>query len=198
MSEKIYFKGKVYHSVSEMDSETRQLFERLDSFLQDQNRDGVPDVIQDGGLSAVKEAFKFMKEISALSQGSSPLTQEQMAIIKESDTHISVNGRSFRGIDEMPPEVRRIYQRVVAKAEVAAPKSFGGEEIFDEPWRKRSRDSYFEPHDDELIEPSYSPAPVQNVMEPVTSNLGLVIAVVLAIVFIAIAALIWISGGNLF
>ena len=198
MSEKIYFNGHVYNSVSEMEPDTRRLYERLDSFLQDQNRDGVPDVIQEGGLQAIKEAFKFMKEISSVSQGEKTMTQEQMAIIRESDTSITVNGRTIRGVEEMPPEVRRVYQRVVGKASAATPIKTSESNIYDEPWRERDRDSYFTPHDDENIQPQYRQSKTPSVMQPVTSNLGLVIAAVLAIVFMVIGALIWISGGNLF
>jgi len=129
------------------------------------------------------------------------LTQEEMAIVKVTDTSITVNGRTFRGIEEMSPEVRRIYQRVVSHAdqpELADQPESEAEEIFDESWRERDRDSYFEPHDDELIEPRYIQPPTQSVMEPVTSNLGLVIAAILVIVFIAIGALLWLSGGNIF
>ncbi len=198
MSEKIFFMGRVYRSVSEMEPDTRQLFEKLESFLRDQNRDGVPDVMQEGGLGAIKEAIKFMREISSMSQGGKSLTQEQMAIIRETDTTISVNGRTFRGVEEMPLEVRRIYQRVVGKASAATPVTTSEGGIYDEPWRDRDRDSYFKPHDDELIEPSYRQPPTQSVMQPVTSNAGLVIAAVLVIIFIAIGAVIWLSNPGIF
>ena len=198
MSEKIYFRGRVYRSSSEMDPDTRQIYERLSSFLQDKNRDGVPDAIQEGGFQGIKEAIKFMKDISVMNQAGQSMTQEQMAIIKVSDTSITFNGRRFRDVTAMPPDVRRVFERVVAKAASDDPAESENAGIYDEPWRERDRDSYFKPHDDENIQPQYLRPPTQNVMEPVASNLGLVIAAILAIVFIAIGALIWISGGNLF
>ena len=195
MSEKIIFNGRLYYGPNEMDSKTRTLYERLDSFLKDRNRDGVPDVLQEGGVAAIKQAFKFMKDLSAMGEANLKGSQTPMSLVKISDTAISVNGRTFRDVKEMPPEVRKIYQGALTAAGESGPVSV---EIFDEPWRERERDSYFEPHDDENIQPQYRQSNTPSVMEPVTSNLGLVIALVLASVFIAIGALIWISGGNLF
>ncbi|MBL7161375.1 MAG: hypothetical protein ISS57_02130 [Anaerolineales bacterium] len=192
MSEKIIFNGRVYRSVSEMPPDERQLYERLEKLVTDADRDGVPDILQEGSIAGVKQVFGFMKDISQMSKSGKTLHQHQLAIIKVTDTSITVNGKTFRSVGEMPAEVRRVYQSAVNEADP------GSVEIFDEPWRERERDSYFKPHDDELIEPKYMQSPTQSVMEPVISNLGLVIALVLVIVFIAIGVLIWLSNPGIF
>jgi len=195
MSEKIIFNGRVYQSVSEMPPDERQFYERLEKLVTDADRDGVPDILQQGSIAGVKQVFGFMKDISQMSKSGKTLDQHQLAIIKVTDTSITVNGKTFRNADEMPAEVRRMYQQAVSEAEQADP---GGVEIFDEPWRERERDSYFKPHDDELIQSQYTRPSSGNVMEPVISNLGLVIAAVLAILFIAIGTYIWLSNPGIF
>jgi len=192
MSEKIIFNGRVYRSVSEMPPDERQLYERLEKLITDADRDGVPDILQQGSIEGLKQVFGFMKDISKMSSSGKPLDQHQLAIIKVTDTSIMVNGKTFRSVDAMPPEVRRVYQSAVNEADP------GSVEIFDEPWRVRERDSYFKPHDDELIEPKYMQLPTQNVMEPVISNLGLVIGAVLVIIFIAVGVFVWLSNPGIF
>jgi len=191
MAEKIYFNGRVYRSVSEIPPNEKQLYDRIESMVKDANRDGVPDILQEGGIEGIKQVFGFMKDVSQMSKSGSPLDQNQLAIIRVTDTSITVNGKRFRSPDEMPAEVSSVYRQVVGEADPAA----ADVAIYDEPWRERKRDSYFTPHDDEIIEPKYKPMPTQNAMEPVTSNLGLVIAAVLAIIFIAIGAYLWLFNG---
>lgn len=195
MSEKIIFNGRLYYSPNDMDPKTREIYEKLDAFLRDRNSDGVPDVLQEGGIESIKQTVKFMKALSSMGQVTMDSTQGPMGLIKYSDTSITVNGRKFRSVEEMPPEIRTLYQQSLKSVGEYDPAEV---EIFDEPWRERDRDSYFIPHDDEDIQPQYRQPPSQSVMEPVTSNVGLVIAAVLAIIFIAIGAFVWISGGSFF
>jgi hypothetical protein len=188
MAEKIFFNGHVYHSVAEMPPDVRDLYERLYQIFQDADRDGVPDIFQQGGLKGIKEAVGFVGDLSKMGQMSGDWTPNQLAIINVSDTVITVNGKSFRSVDEMPPDVRQIYEQVVGEAD---PSSV---EIFDEPWRERDRDSYFIPHDDEHIEPAYRLAGSSNVIQPVSSNLGLILAIGVGVVLcIALGVYLWLT-----
>jgi len=193
MSERIIFNGRVYQSPSEMPSDLRQVYERLEALSEDENQDGVPDFLQGGGLEGIKEAFGLIKDLSKMSQDGGQWTSQNMVMIKETDTAITVNGKTFRGVEEMPSEIRNIYRKAVAEA---VP---GEVEIYDEPWRERDRDSYFTPHDDEIIEESYQFPQESDVLQPVNSNIGLILVLVIATLACAGAGIyIFLSGINLF
>lgn len=199
MSEKYIFNGKVYRSVSEMPSDVRQLYDRLETLLQDQDRDGVPNVFQQGGFKGIKDAFGLIKDVSKMSQSGEKWSSQQMVLIKETDTSISVNGKTFRSVNEMPSEIRRVYQKAVREAEIAETSAPTSSQIYDEPWRERKRDSYFQPHDDENFKPKVRTPLNSSVIQPVNSNIGLVLAVVLGILFCAGAGVFYLlANGNLF
>ena len=67
MTETIYFNGKKYNDISEMPANVRKMVEKLINFSVDENTDGVPDILQSGGLSGIKETFNLMKEIGQFS-----------------------------------------------------------------------------------------------------------------------------------
>ena len=144
MSETIYFNGKKYNSASEMPSSVRQMYERLNRFFVDEDRDGVPDIIQSGGLAGIKETINMIKDIGQ-SSSTSGLQTGQMSIVRVTDTNIFVNGKAYASVAEMPNNIRREYERVIRSA------SDGTEDIFDESWRQVERSDYFKPHDDEIM-----------------------------------------------
>jgi hypothetical protein len=193
MSERIIFNGRIYMSASEMPTELRQIYERLETMSEDENQDGVPDFLQGGGLGSLKEAFGLLKDYSKMGQSGEQWNSQQMVMIKESDTAITVNGKTFRSVEQMPPDFRRIYRKAVAEAVPA------GGEIYDEPWRERKRDSYFKPHDDEKMKAKSRFSQENSVLQPVNTNLGLVIVLVLAVLVCAGAGVFFfLSNGNIF
>lgn len=193
MSERIIFNGKIYQNVSQMPPDVRQLYKRFETMLRDENMDGVPDIMQQGGLRGMKEAFGLIKELSKIPQSGNQWTAENMSIIRETDTSIMINGKTFRSAADMPADVRKIYQNAVRDAVPA------GADIFDEPWRRRPRDSYFRPHDDEIVEPKYRTPSSESAIQHETSNFGLIIAIVLAMLLLAgIGVYYVLSSGNLF
>jgi hypothetical protein len=199
MSERIIINGQIYRSVSEMPSDVRRLYERLETITQDDDHDGVPDAFQQDGLQSIKEVIGFIKDFSKVNQAGNKWTSEQMAYVKETDTTISVNGKTFRGVDEMPPDIRQVYQKAIHGAKMADPADFADADIYDEPWRERKRDSYFRPHDDEVIEPKYRFSQENSVLQPVNTNLGLVLVLVLSVLVCAGAGVFFfLSNGNLF
>jgi len=176
MEEKIIFNGRVYHSVSEMPPEVQINYERINNLFTDANQDGMPDFIQQGGLRGIKEVINFAKDFSTTNMRNGTFNPDQLVAIQISGSKITINGREFDGIDEMPPDMREAYERIVSNVD---PGEF---EIYDEPWRPIKRDKLFEPHDDESIQqPSQRPMDT-NPIEEVSSKKLLVLLIAMAVV----------------
>lgn len=180
MAETIYFNGKKYQSLAEMPSSERQLYEKFNRFFADADQDGVPDVLQGGGISGLKEAFGMLKEIGQIGSSNPGLTQGQITIVRETDTGIYVNGKGFNSVAEMPSDIRQIYEQVTSSARE------GGIDIFDESWREVDRENYFKPHDDEILNQVFTrrDAAPANPVETVDSNARLVLIIAAALVLI--------------
>ena len=144
MTETIYFNGKKYNDVAEMPSSVRQLYEKLIRFSADDNQDGVPDILQSGGLAGIKETINMIKNISQMS-ASEGFKSGQISLIRISDTGIYINGKEYSSVAEMSDYTRQEYERIVNTSQD------GMEEIFDESWRQIEREKYFNPHDDEIL-----------------------------------------------
>jgi hypothetical protein len=144
MSETIYFNGKKYNSVSEMPPNVRQLYARFNRFLADEDQDGVPDMIQSGGLAGIKETVNMIKDIAQFS-GTEGFEAGRMSMVRVTDNSIYINGKEYTSEAEMPHYIRQEYQRIVNTAQD------GREDIFDESWRQVDREKYFDPHDDEML-----------------------------------------------
>jgi hypothetical protein len=95
---KITINGREYDSPEEMPSDARHLYEdamrQALPALRDQDGNGVPDLFEAGGSA---RARTFLS------------------------SRITVNGKTYMGVEEMPPEVRETYERVMA-----SPASPGG------------------------------------------------------------------------
>jgi hypothetical protein len=193
MAEKIIFDGRSYNSVSEIPPDVRQMYERLKKLFTDANRDGVPDVVQQGGIESVKELFGFFKDMAQTTKSGKTWTQEQLVLIQETDAGININGRTFRSVDEMPLEIRKVYDKVVSEA---IP---GGAEIFDDSWRERDGDLYSATQDDDISEPGYTNPSPDTVMEPVGVNHGLMMAIAIGVLLcVGLSAYLWFCGAGLF
>jgi len=190
MNEKIYFNGRVYNSRSEMPSEVRDTYDRFNKFFEDNDQDGIPDILQGGkGIQGLKDAFGVIKEISKTSQHDRKVTQDQFTVIKKAGEKITINGKTFNNLEELPPVFRQAYDRVMAKT--VGPQ----ENIFDESWRETKREEYFKPHDDEILNPQSS---YDSPIEEVSSNTTLFILAIAGFVVICVALAGWLFiSGNL-
>ena len=184
MSETIYFNGKKYDSVAEMPSNVRQIYDKLDRFFTDEDRDGIPDIIQSGGLAGVKEVFNVIKDITQAS-GTTSFDSGRISVIRETDTGIFINGKEYASIAEMPDYVRQEYERIINSAED------GREDIFDESWRQVEREDFFVPHDDEILNQQISKR-VSSAASPIetvdTTSRFLLIAAVAILIMGCLAA----------
>jgi hypothetical protein len=120
MATRIVFNGKVYADAADMPPDVRALYDQAMSMLVDADRNGIPDVLERAGVGNV---------------------------ISVQETRLIVNGKEYGGADEMPADVRRLYETAISQAgglgvgagrtslpEVArAPAEAGGLQGFD--WR---------------------------------------------------------------
>ena len=186
MSETIYFNGKKYNSVSEMPSNVRQMYQKLNRFFVDEDRDGVPDIIQSGGLAGIKETINMVKDIAQISN-TKGFEAGQTSIIRVTDTNIFINGKEYANTAEMPDHIRQEFEHTVNIAED------GTEEIFDESWRQVDRAEYFQPHDDEILNQQISrQAPSSETpIEMVDSTNRFILIVTLAILVMGCLLAAW-------
>lgn len=168
MSEKIIFQGQVYHSEVEMPAMVREQYRRVQAFFADADQDGTPDFIQGNPLKGLKDLVSFSRTIS---QGGT-FSPEQFYTIQVRDTHVVVNGRTFTGPADMPPDVRATFDRLMAQADHDYnPQDFTPNQPFIAP----------QPHDDSLIPDSLdSLAGTPNVIQEVSSNTSLILLIILA------------------
>ncbi len=80
--------GKTYASVDDMPPDVRQTYEKMMKLLADQDRDGVPDLVQKAGQSQVS--------------------------VEVSRT-FTVDGQTYHSLEEMPPEVRQKYEEIMTR-----------------------------------------------------------------------------------
>ncbi len=85
MESKIVFNGREYASVNDMPPDVREAYERITKTFADSDGDGVPDVIEH--LSG--------------------------DTVSTTTSKIVVNGREYASVDEMPSDVRQIYERMM-------------------------------------------------------------------------------------
>jgi hypothetical protein len=186
MSDTIYFNGKKYNGVAEMPSSVRQNYEKFNQLLLDENQDGIPDLMQSGGLSGLKDTFGLIKEFAQMNS-TEGFEQGQFSIIRETERGIFVNGKWYTRVDKMPNHVRQAYEQATQTAKD------GRSDIYDETWREVNRDEFFEPHDDEVLNPtilrqsSYNTNPI----ETVDSNSRFIMLAALAILIIGALAAVW-------
>ena len=186
MAETIYFNGKKYDSIAEMPSNVRQMYENINRFFADANQDGVPDVMQTEGIEGLKDKFNIIKDLAQLSS-TEGFKQEQLSIVRVTDTGIYVNGKGYNSVDEMPNHIWESYEETVNSAQD------GRADIYDEDWREVGRDELFKPHDDEILNPQITgQMPQSNApIETIDSNSRFILLVVIAILFLGMMAFAW-------
>jgi hypothetical protein len=95
MATRIIVNGVEYPGVDAMPPDVRAVYERTVGRLADQDCDGVPDLVQ-----AVRAAG---------------------GVVEVTETHhstISVNGKTYDRVEDMPPSVRRLYEATMSRTDV--------------------------------------------------------------------------------
>ncbi|MFC1997183.1 hypothetical protein ACFLXI_06200 [Chloroflexota bacterium] len=186
MSETIYFNGGKYNSPADMPPNIRQMYQKLNRFMMDENQDGVPDMIQSGGLSGIKETFSVIKDIAQISSAEG-FQAEQISVIRVTNSGIYINGKEYASEEAMPVSIRNEYNRIIKEAQD------GTEDIFDESWRPVDRDEFFEPHDDETFNRPFlrKTSNSANSIQTVDSTGRFIMIVIVAVLILGLIAAIW-------
>jgi hypothetical protein len=90
MQTKIIFNGKQYAGPETMPDEVRQAYQQALAHLADADRNGIPDILEAGAAG----------NVIAIQQSS-----------------ITVNGREFKTVGEMPAVVRRLFELAMGQAD---------------------------------------------------------------------------------
>jgi hypothetical protein len=98
----IVIDGKTYNSVEEMPPDVRQKYEAAMSALQDQNKNGIPDVLE-GNLLADKDGNGKLDI----------LENNQGATIVSTTLKVLVDGKEYNKLEDLPPEVRAKYEQAM-------------------------------------------------------------------------------------
>src|SRR5262245_65570761 len=98
METRITVNGVEYRSVDEMPPDVRAEYDRMMSMLADRDGDGVPDVLQ-GQLT--HESTRSTNSINLIGSVSKIST-------------ITVNGKQYDRLDDVPPELRQLIDRARA------------------------------------------------------------------------------------
>ena len=186
MSETIYFNGKKYNNISEMPSNVRAIYAKIERFLVDQNQDGIPDAIQSGGLTGIKETVNMIMDISKMTH-SEDLKSNNISLVRVTDGNIYINGKNFSSTSEMPFHIRQEFEQIVNEA------SDGSEDIFDEPWRRVNRAEYFTPHDDEILNPriTNTNSSIDPPIETIDPTRRLILLILIAILIFGFMIVFW-------
>src|SRR5689334_7120218 len=99
----IVIDGKTYHSIEEMPPDVRRKYEQALQALADSNGNHIPDVL---------ENILLDKDNNGV-----PDLLENLGAGKQVTSHvkITVNGKEFNGIEDLPPEARARYEAAMSK-----------------------------------------------------------------------------------
>jgi hypothetical protein len=171
MDHKIVFNGREYSGVDEMPLDVREAYERMTSVLADADGDGTPDLFEGSGIST----------------------------LSETRTRIVINGKEYSGVDQMPPDVRKTYDKMMARidrdqnsvpdmvqvgGEQGGGMSFLREFVRTSTWRKPSRGTRARAGD------SVGPEPGPETMDS-RLTLALLVIIFLLLVIGALVALLF-------
>ena len=98
----IVIDGKTYKSVDEMPEDVRRNYESVMSQLGDNDRNGIPDVLEN------------FTNLSDQNKNGMPDSIEGMiSNVISSTTKIIANGTEYNNLDELPPDVRAKYEQAM-------------------------------------------------------------------------------------
>jgi hypothetical protein len=100
-----------------MPLEVGERYWKLSSLMSDADGDNIPDIIQNESIQGLKELFKLAKGLSISNEEGNDFRYEQFVAIKVEDRNIIINGWEFSDVNEIPQEIRKIYDLVVRKSE---------------------------------------------------------------------------------
>jgi hypothetical protein len=124
----INFNGKTYNSLDEMPPDERRQFEqemeRIKKVFADQDQNGIPDMMEQGPIGAFLKATGEGERIGDTMRGAfSDDNANGVPDIMESggkksfafasSQRFKINGVEYNSLDEMPPDVRAIYDRAM-------------------------------------------------------------------------------------
>jgi hypothetical protein len=162
MPNKIVFNGQAYDSIEAMPPEVRAAYQKVIEMFADANHNGVPDILE-GGPSA---------------GGVQMITQ----------VNITVNGKTYADLDEMPPDVRELYQRAThASALTGNPPAISIPDPPDSAGGLRPTPLRFP----RAEEPRQAP-------DPTVRLRFIAILVILIIVFFVAIAAVWLTRSSIF
>jgi hypothetical protein len=98
----IVIDGKTYKSVEEMPADVRRTYESAMSQLADNDRNGLPDVLED--LTSLKDQNK---------NGMPDAFEGMVSNIVASSTKFIADGNEYSSLDELPPDVRAKYEQAM-------------------------------------------------------------------------------------
>ncbi|MCI0554633.1 MAG: hypothetical protein L0287_27095 [Anaerolineae bacterium] len=97
----IVIDGKTYKSVDEMPEDVRRNYESAMSQLGDEDRNGIPDVLEN------------LTNLADQNKNGMPDSVEGMISNVISSTKIIVNGTEYNSLDELPPDIRAKYEQAM-------------------------------------------------------------------------------------
>jgi hypothetical protein len=98
----IVIDGKTYKSVDEMPEEVRRNYESAMSQLDDSNKDGMPDMLEN--LTSSTDQNK---------NGMPDAIENMVSNVFASSTKLMVNGTEYNSLDELSPELRAKYEQAM-------------------------------------------------------------------------------------
>ena len=100
MATRIVVNGREYSGVEEMPPDVRANYERALAHLPDADRNGVPDILEGKGRGGIPPGV----DVTEIHHHS-----------------ITVNGKTYDSIDDLPPDVRRVYESALAEMGIDPP-----------------------------------------------------------------------------
>jgi hypothetical protein len=98
----IVIDGKTYKNVDEMPEDIRRNYESAISSLDDKDRNGIPDILEN--LTNLSDQNK---------NGMPDSFEDMISNVVSSTTKIIVNGTEYNNLDELPPDVRAKYEQAM-------------------------------------------------------------------------------------
>jgi hypothetical protein len=98
----IVIDGKTYKSLDEMPEDVRTNYENAMSQLDDSNKDGIPDMLEN-----------LTNPIDQNNNGMPDAIENMVSNVFSSSTKIIVNGTEYNSLEELSPELRAKYEQAM-------------------------------------------------------------------------------------
>ena len=98
----IVIDGRTYKSVDEMPEEVRRNYESAMSQLGDNDRNGIPDMLENLTNSTDQNKNGMPDSIEGM-----------ISTVMSSSTKIIANGTEYNSLDELPPDIRAKYEQAM-------------------------------------------------------------------------------------